>query len=88
MRATSLFVASLAAATLSFAPANAGKIVAPITYPSSTGNCSATSWPRFSAEQCSKPVAHSYTECAAMVRKTGADSNGAWWWCSSQGFKN
>ena len=76
MKAASLFVAGLAVAILSIAPANADH------------KCSVTTWPMHSAVQCSKPAAKSYAECQSMVRKNGADNSVAWWWCSNQGFKS
>jgi hypothetical protein len=88
MKASSFFIVSMAVATLTIAPANADRKVATTTLATTTGNCSTTTWPVVSAVQCTKPHAHSYTECTEAVRKGGNDSSGAWWWCSSQGFKN
>jgi hypothetical protein len=88
MKTSSLFVASLAVATLSFASANAEKNIVPVAYATTTGNCSTTTWPMVSPVQCSKPYAHSYVECTSMIKKNGGDPSGAWWWCSNQGFKN
>jgi hypothetical protein len=81
MKAASLFVAGLIiaglpVATLSIAPANA------------ESKCSTTTWPMVSAVPCTKPKATSYAECQSMVRKNGADSSVAWWWCSNHGFKS
>jgi hypothetical protein len=42
MKTSSLFVASLAVATLSFASANAEKNIVPVAYATTTGNCSTT----------------------------------------------
>jgi hypothetical protein len=88
MKASSLFVAGLAVAILSIAPASAEKRVASTTLTTTTGNCSTTTWPTVSPVPCTKPSAHSYVECATMVRKLGVEPSGAWWWCSNQGFKN
>jgi hypothetical protein len=76
MKASSLFLAGLAASILSIAPAKADH------------KCSTTTWPMLSAVQCSKPKATSYAECQTMVRKNGSTASDAWWWCSSQGFKS
>jgi hypothetical protein len=77
------FVAGLAVAVLSIAPANAeSKYLA-----TTTGNCSTTT-DIFSPVQCTKPYAHSYVECTEMVRKRGAKPSEAWWWCTNQGFKS
>jgi hypothetical protein len=87
MKTLSLIVASLAVAALSIAPANAeGRKWA--TWATPTGNCSTTTYPAISPVQCSKPYAHSYVECTAAVKKLGDGPNSAWWWCSSQAFKN
>jgi hypothetical protein len=87
MKVSLLFVAGLAVAVfgvavLGIAPANAEMKLA------TTGNCSTTTWPVMSPVQCSKLYAHSYVECAEMVRKMGVEPNGARWWCTNQGFKN
>jgi hypothetical protein len=53
MKAASLFIAGLAAATLSIDPANAEQ------------KCSGTTWPVVSPVPCTKPTATSYAECQA-----------------------
>ncbi|WP_425115084.1 hypothetical protein [Bradyrhizobium sp.] len=84
MKVASLFVASLAVAILSIAPANAE------TNQKSQDNykCSTTTWPVISPFQCNKPVARSYVECTTMVTQKGWRGSDAWWGCSNQGFKN
>jgi len=83
MKAWSLFVAGLAVAIWSIAPANAeNKYLA-----TTTGNCSTTS-DIVSPVPCTKPVAHNYVDCTERVRKNGARPSDAWWWCTNQGFKN
>lgn len=76
MKAALLFVAGLAVATASTAPANA------------ESKCSTTTWPTISAVQCTKPAATSYNQCLTMVKKNGSTGTDAWWWCSNQGFKS
>jgi hypothetical protein len=88
MKASSLFVAGLAVAISSIAPANAQKLKAATTLATTSGNCSTTTWPNVSAVQCTKPYAHNYVECTEMVGKTGSKPSDAWWWCSNQGFKD
>jgi len=88
MNASSIVIAALTLATLSIAPANAERTFVIPTMATTTGNCSTTTWPAFSAVQCTKPYAHSYAECTTMIKKLGNDSTSARWWCSQQGFKN
>jgi hypothetical protein len=76
MKVASLFVAGLAVAISSIAPANAAQ-----------DKCSSTTWPMISAVQCAKPRTTSYVACHEAVRKLGWESVGAWYYCSSQGFK-
>jgi hypothetical protein len=84
MKAASLFVAGLAVAISSIAPANADKNENnKIIY-----GCSVTTWPSISALQCSKPKATSYVECTKMVTQNGWRGSDAWWICSNQAFKN
>jgi hypothetical protein len=85
MKAVSLFVAGLAVASFSIAPAHAqSKPVAPA---STESKCSTTTWPVVSSVQCTKPKARNYVECGDMVRKNGATAMESSWWCSNQGFK-
>ena len=81
MKAVSLFVAALAVAFSSIAPANAQKY-------EDKWKCSTTTWPVISAVQCSKPKATSYVECVKMVTDKGWRPSDAWWGCSNQGFKS
>jgi hypothetical protein len=85
MKAPSLFfVAGLAIASLSIAPANAeSKYLA-----TTTGNCSTTTDFVPSPVPCTKPVARNYVECTELVRKMGTRPSDGWWWCTNQGFKN
>ena len=84
MKATSLFVAGLAIAILSIAPANAQKNqISQDTY-----KCSTTTYPVHSAEQCNKPVATSYVECTKMLMDKGWRASDVWWGCTNQKFKN
>jgi hypothetical protein len=86
MKAASLFVAGLAVASFSIAPAHAqSKPVAPA---GTESKCSTTTWPVISAVQCTKPRAKNYVECGDMVRKNGATALESSWWCSNQGFKS
>jgi hypothetical protein len=88
MKASLFFVAGLAVAVLSIAPANAAPKYPSTTYATTTGDCSTTGWPRFSAIQCAHRFANSYVECATYVIQHGATHSDAWWWCTSQGYKN
>jgi hypothetical protein len=86
MKAASLFVAGLAVASLSIAPAHAqSKPVAPA---STESKCSTTTWPVISSVQCTIPRAKNYVECGEMVRKNGGTGMESQWWCSNQGFKS
>jgi hypothetical protein len=86
MKAVSLFVAGLAVASLSIAPAHAqSKPVAPA---STESKCSTTTWPVISSVQCTIPRAKTYVECGEMVRKNGGTGMESQWWCSNQGFKS
>jgi hypothetical protein len=76
MKAASLFVAGLAVAILSHAPANADN-----------NKCSSSS-ATISAVPCTKPKAANYAQCGDMLRKNGWEPATAWWWCSNQGFKS
>jgi hypothetical protein len=77
MKAASLFVAGLAVAILSIAPANAD-----------TSKCSTTTYPSNSAVQCNKPAAHNYAECVKMITDKGWRGSDAWWGCTNQKFKS
>jgi hypothetical protein len=85
MKAASFFLAGLAVAISSIAPANAEKN---ILKNEDTYKCSTTTWPVISAVQCNKPLATSYFECTKMVTDKGWRASDAWWGCSNQGFKN
>jgi hypothetical protein len=76
MKAALLFVAGLAVAVLSNAPANAEH------------NCSISNYPAVSTKQCTKPKAANYAQCGEMLRKNGWEPTTAWWWCTSQHFKS
>ena len=82
MKASSLFVAGLAVAILSIAPASAEKRVASTTLTTTTGNCSTTTWPTVSPVPCTKPSAHSYVECATTMiwwlKSTLRDGKATW----------
>ena len=85
MKAASLFVAGLAIAISSIAPANA----APVR---TTGNAPSVgcSWAGgWNFSRC-KNVGNwkSYSECKEGVAKTGWRDFESWWYCSSVGFKN
>jgi|GraSoi2013_100cm_1033763.scaffolds.fasta_scaffold25529_3 hypothetical protein len=86
MKATSLFVAGLAVAIWSIAPANAEKNENNQNHP----KCSTTTWPVHSATPCLGPNFHpaSYVECTTTATKMGWRASDAWWGCSNQGFKN
>jgi hypothetical protein len=84
MKTASLFIAGLAVAFLSIAPASAEKN----EKIENTCKCSTTTWPVISATQCNKPRATSYVECVKMVTDKGWRGSDAWWGCSNQGFKN
>jgi hypothetical protein len=86
MKAASLFVAGLAAVSLSIAPAYAQS--KPIAAASAQNRCSGTTWPVISPVQCTKPLAKTYVECGEMIRKNGGTVMDSHWWCSSQGFKS
>lgn len=58
------------------------------TLATTTGNCSTTTDFVPSPVQCTKPTAHSYTECTEAVAKNGGRPMEAWWWCTNQKFKN
>jgi hypothetical protein len=75
MKVASIFVAGLAVAMLSIAPAKADH------------NCSVSS-ATISVVPCTKPVARNYVECTTMVKTNGSTPADAWWWCSRQGFKS
>jgi hypothetical protein len=77
MKAASLFVAGLAVAILSIAPANA-----------QSNKCSSTSYPAHSAVQCWKPTAANYTECVKILTDKGWRASDTWWTCTNQKFKS
>jgi hypothetical protein len=78
MKCASLFVAGLAVATLSIAPANAAD----------PNKCSVTTYPVNSAVQCWKPTAASYAECVKIITDRGWRATDAWWGCTNQKFKS
>jgi hypothetical protein len=85
MKAASLFVAGLAVAILSIAPANAQ--TKPIA-PADLNKCSSTSYPAHSAVQCWKPTAANYTECVKILTDKGWRASDTWWTCTNQKFKS
>lgn len=90
MKTPSRFVSAfIPAATLAMTLAWA-LAIAPASAETRTADsrCSSTTWPNVSAVQCTKPLATNYVQCTEMLRKTGSRPSDAWWWCSSQGFKN
>jgi hypothetical protein len=81
MKVTSLFVAGLALAIWSSAPAKAAEVrcftssnTSGVTYPSAGGPC--------------PKIASSYAECVTMLRERGWDSNSIPYACTTQGYKN
>jgi hypothetical protein len=77
MKGASLFIAGLAVAISSIAPANADEL----------NKCSVTTWPVSSAVQCWKPAAANYVECVRMITDKGWRPSDAWWTCTNQKFK-
>jgi hypothetical protein len=77
MKTSSLFVAALAVAILSIAPANAGK---------KENNKNNSDCAPSNCQGKFKPA--SYAECMALGTKRSWDANTAWLYCSNQGFKN
>jgi hypothetical protein len=87
MKAASLFVAGLAVAILSIAPANArSKPVAPAS--ADLNKCSSTTYPANSAVQCWKPTAANYAECVKILSDKGWRASDTWWTCTNQKFKS
>lgn len=85
MKAASIFVAGLAVAVLSIAPAHAqGKPPASVDL----NKCSTTTYPANSAVQCWKPTAASYTECVKILTDKGWRASDTWWTCTNQKFKS
>jgi hypothetical protein len=78
MKASSLFVAGVALAIWSIAPANA----------TDANKCSSTTYPVNSAVQCWKPTAATYTECVKIITDKGWRASDAWWGCTNQKFKS
>jgi hypothetical protein len=85
MKASLLFVAGLAIAISSIAPANAAPVHATGNAPSD--GCSWAAGFKFST--C-KNVGNwkSYSECKEAVAKAAWRDLESWWYCSSMGFKN
>jgi hypothetical protein len=77
MKTASLFVAGLAVAILSIAPANADP-----------NKCSTTTYPANSAVQCWKPTATNYAGCVKIFTDKGWRDSDAWWTCTNQKFKS
>jgi hypothetical protein len=77
MKTASLFVAGLAVAILSIAPANAD-----------LNKCSTTTYPVNSAVQCWKPTAANYAECVKILTDKGWRGPDTWWTCTNQKFKS
>jgi hypothetical protein len=77
MKTSSLFVAGLAVAILSIAPANAD-----------ANKCSTTTYPVNSAVQCWKPTAANYAECVKILTDKGWRGPDTWWTCTNQKFKS
>jgi hypothetical protein len=77
MKTSSLFVAGLAVAILSIAPANAER---------KKDNKNNSDCAPSNCQGKFKPT--SYAECMALGNKRSWDANTASWYCSNQGFKN
>jgi hypothetical protein len=87
MKAASLFVAGLAVAILSIAPANARN--KPVAAANADGNkCSTTTYPVNSAVQCWKPTAATYAECVKAWSDKGWRASDTWWTCTNHRFKS
>jgi hypothetical protein len=87
MKAVSLFVAGLALASLSIAPAHAqSKPIAPAS--ADLNKCSVTTYPAHSAVQCWKPTAANYTDCVKILTDKGWRASDTWWTCTNQKFKS
>jgi len=81
MKATLFFVAGLAIAISSNAPANANEVrcytnsdVTAVTHPSAGGPC--------------PKIASSYAECVKVLGERGWDGNAISYACQTQGYKN
>lgn len=81
MKASSLFVAGLAVAIISIAPANAYN-----PQPGCSTTTGVTSGVPCTPQTGWKPV--SYVECTAHLREQGWRDNVGWWWCGNQHLKN
>ena len=96
MKASLLFVAGLAIAILSIAPANAEatRVTTGATASSfRSGNapwvgCSVAGGWNFSSTCRNLANFKTYNECTASASKVGGRSLESWWYCSSLGFKN
>jgi hypothetical protein len=96
MKASLLFVAGLAVAISSIAPANAEatRVTTGATTTSfRTGNapwvgCSIAGGWNFSSTCRNLASFKSYNECTTGVAKMAGTSLESWWYCSSLGFKN
>ena len=96
MKASLLFVAGLAIAISSIAPANAEatRVTTGATTSSvRSGNapwvgCSAAGGLNFSSTCRNLANFKTYNECTAAAPKLGATSLESWWYCSSLGFQN
>jgi hypothetical protein len=82
-------LAGLAVAVLSVSAAQADKQERPPTARLvNTSNCSAGNWPGMSPVQCHERMAKDYDSCRKYVIEHGEVAAAAWWWCTSQGYKN
>jgi hypothetical protein len=96
MKTASLFVAGLAIAISSIAPANAEATrvtTGPAASSFRSGNapwvgCSIGLGWGFSSTCRNLANYKTYAECQTGVAKSGATSLESWWYCSSLGFKN
>ena len=96
MKASFLFVAGLAIAISSIAPANAEatRVTTGATTSSfRSGNapwvgCSVAAGWNFSSTCRNLSNFKSYNECTAAAPKVGGTPVESWWYCSSLGFKN
>ena len=92
MKASLLFVAGLAIAISSIAPANA-EATGATTSSFRSGNapwvgCSISAGWNFSSTCRNLANFKSYNECTTGIAKAAGSSLESWWYCSSLGFKN
>ena len=86
MKASLLFVACLAIAISSIAPADAAPVHAATGNAPRVGCSWAGGWNLSSCKNVGNWK--SYTECKEAAAKTGWRDFEGWWYCSSVGFKN